>query len=332
MADSAEAAPQIAVPSEPFVALDHVNVNAGDSWDESLQQFWFDILGAVRDPRGDEISRQRREAGASFGGLVFANLGLQQFHFPLGEKEYPVQVLRGVVGIEYPEGELGAAEERLSRAAYPFEVVSRSPTVLELTEPNGTLLRLHGRGEDAGVSYYAAVEPLARGTAPCLPGGTTAALGMPYVEMWCPRGAASGIAKFYRDVFGAAADVEGTASGPARATVHIGHRQQLRFVERDGELPAYDGHHVALYVNRFQALYQACAGRALVWNNPRFPDLTYDTLEDAVTRHEFRIKDIVDLDTGDVLLTLEHEIRPLSHPGYAACLEIAASTDSGGER
>ena len=55
----------------------------------------------------------------------------------------------------------------------------------------------------------------------------------------------------------------------------------------------------------------------LVWNNPRFPHLTYDRLEDALRHNEFRILDIVDPESGERLYTLEHEVRSLLHPGFS---------------
>ncbi|MBT5647620.1 MAG: hypothetical protein HOJ41_07100, partial [Rhodospirillaceae bacterium] len=33
--------------------------------------------------------------------------------------------------------------------------------------------------------------------------------------------------------------------------------------------------------------------------------------------HQYRFEDITDLDTGEVLFTLDHEMRSLTHPLYA---------------
>ena len=40
--------------------------------------------------------------------------------------------------------------------------------------------------------------------------------------------------------------------------------------------PYYDGTHLAIYVRNFEQMYENCAKRGLVWNNPRFPNLTYE--------------------------------------------------------
>ena len=43
-------------------------------------------------------------------------------------------------------------------------------------------------------------------------------------------------------------------------------------------------------------------------NNPRFNDMP-ETKEEAMDLAQFRMKDIIDMETGEVLVELEHEIR-----------------------
>ena len=43
-------------------------------------------------------------------------------------------------------------------------------------------------------------------------------------------------------------------------------------------------------------------------NNPRFNDMP-DSVEEAMELAQFRMKDIIDMETGEVLVELEHEIR-----------------------
>ena len=43
-------------------------------------------------------------------------------------------------------------------------------------------------------------------------------------------------------------------------------------------------------------------------NNPRFNDMPKD-VEEAMKLGQFRMKDVVDIDTGELLIELEHEIR-----------------------
>ena len=82
--------------------------------------------------------------------------------------------------------------------------------------------------------------------------------------------------------------------------VSIGCSQSVRFVEcGEGEtLPPYDGHHIAVYTNRFAELYEAADRRGLVYNNPRFPNLTYGTVDDALRHNEFRVLHIVNVKGG----------------------------------
>ena len=76
---------------------------------------------------------------------------------------------------------------------------------------------------------------------------------------------------------------------------------------------------MALYVNgdAFVEAYGRLKARGLVFNNPRFPQFSYATLALALHHNEFRVRDLVD-DAGAVVYELEHEIRSLLHPGFAA--------------
>ncbi len=56
----------------------------------------------------------------------------------------------------------------------------------------------------------------------------------------------------------------------------------------------------------------------LLWNNPRFPNLTYDTEDLALQHTEFRILKLIDPTTNEFICDLEHEIRAASHPSFCA--------------
>ena len=43
-------------------------------------------------------------------------------------------------------------------------------------------------------------------------------------------------------------------------------------------------------------------------------------LTEESSQHQYRFKDIIDLDTRRVLFTLEHEVRSMQHPMYARVL------------
>lgn len=127
-------------------------------------------------------------------------------------------------------------------------------------------------------------------------------LGMPYVEFDVPTGAAEGIVRFYDKVLDAPARL-GESSGRKAALVDAGPDQQLRFAETDANLPAFDGHHVAIYIANFSSPYKELLARGYI--------------SEESDQHQYRFKDIYDPDDGKVLYTIEHEVRSMRHPLYA---------------
>src|SRR5262249_8085981 len=126
-------------------------------------------------------------------------------------------------------------------------------------------------------------------------------LGMPYVEFDVPTGTAAGIVRFYQEILGAQARVEGNGSGKT-AVVSVGLHQQLRFKETGEQIPEFDGHHLQVYVRDF--------------GTPHDKLVKLDLITEESDRCQYRFEDIVDLDTGKVLFTVEHEIRSMTHPLY----------------
>ena len=86
------------------------------------------------------------------------------------------------------------------------------------------------------------------------------------------------------------------------ARVKVGKDQHLQFRETAAPQPDYDGHHVQIYITNFSGPYR------------RLKELGLLTVE--VNDHEYRFKDVVDLDTREVLFTVEHEVRSQTHPLY----------------
>ncbi len=215
---------------------------------------------------------------------MWVNVGGQQFHLPKSK----AQVLRGTIGLVVPslddlQGRLGRMEknygDRLAGSAYAC--IDNGDGSLSVTCPWGNQLRVHGAGPRFG----------------------GVRLGLAYVDFDVAPGAAPGIARFYQEVFGAPATVEvggPEAGGGPRTEVRVGCAQQLRFTETDAELAPYDGHHIAVYLANFSQPYHGLRDRNLV------------TLE--TNDHEYRFQDIIDLDTGVVLATVEHEVRSMFHP------------------
>jgi len=124
------------------------------------------------------------------------------------------------------------------------------------------------------------------------------ALGIPYVEFDVPAGTAQGIATFYRQMIDVPTEVvngDGTV-----AKVAVGKNQHLLFRETDKPVPDYDEHHVQIYVVNFSGPHKRLSERGLV------------NRED--NQYQYRFRDIVDLDSGKHLFTIEHEVRSVTHP------------------
>jgi hypothetical protein len=125
-------------------------------------------------------------------------------------------------------------------------------------------------------------------------------LGIPYVEFDVPVGTANGIAAFYPPIMQTPASVMNGDGTVAR--VMMGKDQHLQFRETDRPQPEFDGHHVQMYIANFSGPYQRLKQRGLV------------SSED--NQYQYRFCDIVDLDSGKPLFTVEHEVRSVTHPMY----------------
>jgi hypothetical protein len=208
---------------------------------------------------------------------MWINVGRSQFHLPTDKP----QVLRGHTGlvIEGREdllGRLAAVRKKLDGTKFGF---AEHNEYVEATCPWGN--RLHVYEPDA--SRFGRI-----------------ALGMPYVEFDVPVGAAQGIAAFYEAMIGVPAKV---TNGDGTVTrVKVGKDQYLNFRETDRPLPDYDEHHVQIYVVDFSGPHRKLGVRGLV------------NKED--NQYQYRFRDIVDLDSGKLLFTIEHEIRSVTHPMY----------------
>ncbi|HUA33507.1 MAG TPA: VOC family protein [Candidatus Binataceae bacterium] len=122
-------------------------------------------------------------------------------------------------------------------------------------------------------------------------------LGLAYVQFDVPPNSARGIAGFYSAYMGA--PVQLGRDGRSTA-VSVGANQSLLFSETDAPLGPYDGHHIQIYVANFSGPYQALQRRSLI--------------SEESDQHQYRFKDIVDLETGKCLYQLEHEVRSMRHP------------------
>ena len=126
-------------------------------------------------------------------------------------------------------------------------------------------------------------------------------LGLPYVEFLVKPGTAEGIGQFYKEVMHAPCTLTRGRQG-AVTQVRAGREQKLIFRETTENLPAYDGHHIAVYLANFSGPYTFLKRQNLITQE-----------SDA---HQYRFQDIVHPKTGRTLYVIEHEVRSLYHPMY----------------
>jgi hypothetical protein len=212
---------------------------------------------------------------------MWVNVGRSQFHLPAG----PAQVLRGhtalvIAGRKALLDRLASVAKKLEGTAFSFR---EHNDYVEATCPWGNRVRV----------YEPDAERFGR-----------IALGIPYVEFDVPVGTANAIAAFYPDVMDIPAELKNGDGHVARAKV--GKDQYLQFRETDAPQPEFDGHHVQIYITNFSGPYQRLLKRGLV------------SQED--NQYQYRFKDIVDLESGKLLFTVEHEVRSATHPMYLRAL------------
>jgi catechol-2,3-dioxygenase len=208
---------------------------------------------------------------------MWVNVGRSQFHLPSGE----AQVLRGYTALVISGRK--ALLERLNSVAKRLE-----GTKFSYREHNDYVEAICPWG-----NRVRCFEPDANRF-----GRIT--LGIPYVEFDVPAGSAKGICEFYPKIMGMPAQLQN--GDGAAASVQVGKDQHLLFRETDRPQPEYDGHHVQIYITNFSGPHRALAERNLIFSedNP----------------YQYRFRDIVDLESGKHLFTVEHEVRSATHPMF----------------
>jgi hypothetical protein len=208
---------------------------------------------------------------------MWVNVGHSQFHLITGKP----QQLRGRTGLVIPDRE--ALLQRLDKMKKPLEgtrfAFEEHEDHVETTCPWGNKLLIHEAGSFGRMQ-----------------------LGMPYVEFDVPAGTAPAIADFYRQVFETTASVDETGEMPA-ARVSVGPSQELVYRETRSKLPAYDGHHIQVYVANF--------------SRPHKRLLERDLITEESNQYQYRFEQITDLASGKHVFQIEHEVRCMTHPLYA---------------
>ncbi len=247
-----------------MLCMEHVNVLVPDQ--QMATDFYIGGLGFTRDPYMMVDTDN-----------MWVNVGEQQFHLPSRGQ----QVLRGHVGLVTPDIEglkqrLTRLKDKLADTAFDCSVENGYVAV---TGPWGNKFRCYAPG----------------------PGFGEVTLGIPYVQFDVEPGTAAGIAKFYKKVIKAPSCVSKDPTGDT-AHVRVGNTQELIFRETSEKLPAYDGHHIAVYIVNFSGPHTFLNKRGLI---------TEETND-----FQYRFEDIVDPDTEHHLFKIEHEVRSLYHPMF----------------
>ena len=247
-----------------ILALEHVNVTVPDQTAALL--FYVSGLGFTRDPYmmvGPEN--------------MWINVGQQQFHLPTRDP----QVVPGHIGVVVPDLEglqtrLKRVQTKLAGTAFTCAVEDGHVAV---TCPWGNHFRCYAPGPQFG----------------------DMTLGIPYIEFLVKPGTAAGIGQFYKEVMQAPYTLTHDLQG-AVTRVRVGSTQALIFRETSEDIPAYDGHHIAVYLANFSGPHTFLKRQNLITQE-----------SDA---HQYRFQDIVHPETGRKLFVIEHEVRSLYHPMY----------------
>lgn len=283
---------------------EHVNLVVGSK--ELAEYFYLDFIGFTRD------------AGKSF----HVNLGQQQFH--LAENGEPAQRIAGSIGLVVPSldtlrDRIAAAQEVLKDTL--FKIESDTSDCITLTCPWGNRIHVYSVQDDTLTSTLSTPRKMenlhahggAYGSHRMAVRGSP---GIRYIEIACPPNTAGAIARFYREMIRCT-----IMETDDKAVVCVGPGVHLAFVENtnlsESDMRDMQGVHVCFYADDFEGLYHRLADKGLIWTNPRFTHLdSCDTWEEAAASRTLRFKDVIDLETGEKILELEHETRPLRHGQY----------------
>ena len=248
--------------------MEHLNLEIDDQLMATL--FYVVGLGLTRDPH-NTVGLEN----------MHVNIGLQQVHLPTRGH----QVLPGHIAIVMPDldglrDRLAMIKPRLTDTKFEFH---DEADYVAVTCPWGNQYRIFEPSDRFGKMT----------------------LGVPYVEFLTKPGTAAGIARFYDKVMDAPATVKKENGGQV-ARARVGRDQTLVFRETNGEIPPYDGYHIAVYTANFSGPFKFLKERGLVTEDPR--------------NSQFRFKDIIDPKNGDKVFTVEHEVRSLHHTQWGRTL------------
>src|SRR5215470_9726389 len=248
-----------------IVNLGHINVNITDQ--RLGTHYYISGLGLTRDPFLNTGVR-----------IMWVNVGMSQFHLPTGEPN----ILRGTTGLVIPDraallARLAEVKKHLEGTRFAFRETNDG---VETVCPWGNRITVHEP------------DPARFGRAQ---------LNIGYVTYDVRPGTAPGIARFYREIMNAPAEVIENGKGPV-AKVQVGDHQYYNFRETDAPEIPYDRHHAQIYIADFSGPHKKLVDLGLITKE-------WDAFE-------YRFQDIIDLDTREVLFTTEHGTRAQTQPMY----------------
>ena len=244
--------------------FEHVNYRVPDHGPAML--FFCEGLGFTRDPTRMVGTRN-----------MWINAGRQQFHMPRGEAlPFPGEVGVSVPDLKATLRSLKRITRELKGTQYSFKDNGK---YISTTTPWGHELRVHQAGELSGRMPQA----------------------ISYVNFWVPVGSAKAIADFYEKMVFVPTKL-GKRGKNAMATVTVGANQHFHFIEKADYAPVVHPNHVAIYVTRYQEMYQQFKAKKLL--------MRLDVEE------QFRFDRMANPRSGKVVFTFEHEVRSLYHPDY----------------
>ena len=297
--------------------FEHINLVVGDM--ETATKFYIDFLGFTPERAANPKSNH-------------FNIGQQQFHLAAATNGDSPQRVTGSIGLTVPSlqrirDRVGVAKKELEGTLFsvaenenknimtvtcPWANVihlydiaidnEQTTTAVTLSDSTQKMVKLHELGGDYGAHRMAV-----RGKP-----------GIKYLEVTSRKGSMDEIAQFYKNVLECSVTriEEKTA-----CAVCVGPGVHFIFAEgedlKNDAIQQMQGVHACIYISNYKKTYDTLKAKDMIWTNPRFTHLdSCDSWEDAYASRTFRFKDIVDSNTGEKILELEHETRPMMHGQY----------------
>jgi hypothetical protein len=331
--------------STNIALLEHINLNVAIEDGALARAFYVERLGFYEDPRVMVMGKT--------GRLIWADAGPTQFHLPLvapGTIDKAPQVLRGTIGLAVSNLDAwrsSSSPSSSSSSSSSPPSSSSSPNSVSLTCPFGNKFSVT---ECPSFAEGAAARCRGHPRAPLDASAPPGLLGIQSLTLDLPAGALAAVAEFWEGTLGARVtrragggkeeeeEGEGAeASGASIIRVHIGSEglveQYIDFVESPSSspVPAWDGHHLCIYLHDFEAAYRRCEARGILYDPGRFSDrggswsLALDFQQFRVahvprcgaTLAHLGLLQLVPEDSSESerpAYSLELEIRSLQHP------------------